>query len=519
MRLHRMFALALAVAVTGCADEGARRGPAGTAVIASVAEPSSLVPPLIYDGASRDLADLVYERLATLVPGGASIDSSAYQPGLADRWERIDSLSWRFHLRPDARWHDGAPVTAADVVFSFQLYADSVIDALARDQVAGRITAHAEDSATVRLSFARNRPEQLYDATQHVRILPRHVWQSMGSEALLADTALSHLVGSGPYRVAAWRHGESLELRADTLRPADGRAGLERVVVRFTGDPGAAVNLLLSHEADLMETLVSSQDADRVAQDSTFRLDQHGSVVYGFLAFKVADDRGRPHPTLGQRDVRRALAMAVDRQAVATNAFGPGVKVPAGPVSAMSWIGSDGIEQLGLDTAAAALVLRGRGVKFDILVPGTSPSRVQIAQALQEMWRRAGAEVTVTRVDFPVFQERLAAGRFDSYIGAYLDEPTLRGLEEQWGTAGWDQVNYGRWSLPAFDSLLTRAAASSDTSVAGPLYRQALSLLNQDAPAIFLYNPVARSAISRRLDNVTINPYAWLATLPDWTVQ
>ena len=153
------------------------------------------------------------------------------------------------------------------------------------------------------------------------------------------------------------------------------------------------------------------------------------------------------------------------------------------------------------------------------MVPGPSPSRVQIAQALQEMWRRAGAEVTVTRVDFPVFQERLAAGRFDSYIGAYLDEPTLRGLEEQWGTAGWDQVNYGRWSLPAFDSLLAQAAATGDTGVAGPLYRQALSLLNQDAPAIFLYNPVARSAISRRLDHVTINPYAWLATLPEWSVE
>lgn len=509
----------LVACVVACAGEGDRQGPAGTVVIASVAEPASLVPPLIYDAASRDLADLVYERLATLAPGGASIDSSAYRPALADRWERIDSLSWRFHLRPGARWHDGVPVTTADVVFSFQLYGDSVIDALARDQVAGRMAAEAEDSATVRVTFARNRPEQLYDATQHVRILPRHVWARMEPAAVLSDTALSHLVGSGPYRLSAWRHGESLEFRADTLRPEGERAGLERVVVRFAGDPGAAVNLLLSHEADLMETLVSSQDADRVAADSTFRLDRHPSAVYGFLAFRVAEANGRQHPALGSREVRRALAMAIDRQAVATNAFGSGVEVPAGPVSAMSWIGSDGIEELGLDTAAAGQVLRGRQVKFDILVPGTSPSRVQIAQALQEMWRRTGAEVTVTRVDFPVFQERLAAGRFDSYIGAYLDEPTLRGLEEQWGTAGRNQVNYGRWSLAAFDSLLARAAATSDTGVAGPLYRQALTLLNQEAPAIFLYNPVAASAVSRRLDNVSINPYAWLATLPEWRVR
>jgi ABC-type transport system substrate-binding protein len=341
----------------------------------------------------------------------------------------------------------------------------------------------------------------------------------MDAEELMADTALAHLVGSGPYRLAAWRHGESLELKADTLRPEDMRAGIERVVVRFTGDPGAAVNLLLSHEADLMETLVTPQDADRVAADSAFRLDRHPSAVYGFLAFQVAGANRRPHPTLGSREVRRALAMAIDRQAVATNAFGDAVAVPAGPLSAMSWLGPAGIDQLELDTAAAGRVLRGRKVSFDILVPGTSTSRVQMAQALQEMWRRAGAEVTVTRVDFPVFQERLAAGKFDSYIGAYLDEPTLRGLEEQWGTAGWDQLNYGHWSLPRFDSLLVRAAATSDTAVAGPLYREALGLLNQDAAAIFLYNPVAATALARRLGSVTINPYAWLATLPEWKAE
>ena len=140
-----------------------------------------------------------------------------------------------------------------------------------------------------------------------------------------------------------------------------------------------------------------------------------------------------------------------------------------------------------------------------------------MAEALQEAWRRVGATVTVTVVDFPVFQERLAAGKFDSYIGAYLDEPTMRGLEDQWGTAGFGAQNYGHFSDPRFDSLLALAGLASDTAVAGARYRDAMSLLNADAPAIFLYTPVNAAAVRRDIGNVTINPYSWLATLESWT--
>ena len=149
---------------------------------------------------------------------------AAYRPGLAERWERIDSLNWRFHLRPGARWHDGQPVTAEDVVFSFEAFADSALDAAARSYLAGRLRAAAEDSATVRISLHEPSPEQLYDATYHVRILPRHVWDSIPREQWAADTALAHLVGSGPYRVQDWKRGQFLTLIADSARARDQRA-------------------------------------------------------------------------------------------------------------------------------------------------------------------------------------------------------------------------------------------------------------------------------------------------------
>jgi ABC-type transport system substrate-binding protein len=80
-------------------------------VVAATGEPAVLVPPLITESVGRDVSDLVYERLADLAPGRSPIDTAAYRPRLAASWERLDSLTWRFHLRPNARWQDGKPVT------------------------------------------------------------------------------------------------------------------------------------------------------------------------------------------------------------------------------------------------------------------------------------------------------------------------------------------------------------------------------------------------------------------------
>ena len=98
-----------------------------TLVIAATGEPQSVLPPLVGETVGRDISDLVYEHLANLAPGAAPIDPAAFRPALAERWDRIDSLTLRFHLRKNARWQDGQPVTAGDVVFSFEAFSASAM--------------------------------------------------------------------------------------------------------------------------------------------------------------------------------------------------------------------------------------------------------------------------------------------------------------------------------------------------------------------------------------------------------
>ena len=225
----------------GCHERRTDCRDCGTVVVAATGEPSSLVPPLVFETVGRDISDQVFERLANLGSGSSPLEASAYRPGLAQRWERTDSLGWRFHLRPEARWHDGQAVTADDVVFSFEAFADSTLDAPALSYLAGRVHAVAEDSATVRVTFTEPSPEQLYDATYHVRIFPRHIWAAIPRDQWAADTTVAHLVGSGPYRVLNWKRGQFLTLIADSGGTKRERPAIRRVVWRFAPDPDAAL--------------------------------------------------------------------------------------------------------------------------------------------------------------------------------------------------------------------------------------------------------------------------------------
>lgn len=527
---RRWFLLAC-LALAACGPSRPECARCDTLVIAATGEPDALLPPLVDETLGRDVSDLVFERLATLrwQSGGSPLDSADYAPGLAVRWDRADSVTLRFHLRPGAMWHDERAVTAADVVFSFDAYADTALQAQARPVLAGRVSASATDDSTVLIRFATPDPEQWYDATWHVRIIPRHLWDSIPRRRWAEASAAMPLVGSGPFRLATRVPGQSLTLERVAERPD--RPAIRRVAWLFAGDQDAALNLLLSHEADLLESVGDSARVARVAGDSLLRTLPYPSAVYGFLGFNLGGGAG----PLQNVAVRRALAMAVDRSTAARATMGPGALAPPGPMSRVLWINDDSIRVAPYDTTAVAGALDAAGwrrgadglrrtggklLSVDILVPATSVARRNLAQIVQEMWRRAGVRVTVTSVDFPVFQERLRRGRFESFVGAWLDEPSPRGLGVQWTSAGVGVLNFCLYRSAAFDSLFGRAVKfRGPVAAARRAWREAIDTLNADVPAIWLYTPTNVAGVGREVGGVSIDPYSWLSGLPRWTVN
>ena len=130
-----------------------------------------------------------------------------------------------------------------------------------------------------------------------------------------------------------------------------------------------------------------------------------------------------------------------------------------------------------------------------------------------------GVDVALDEVDYPLFVERAHTGRFDALVNVWTTDPTpSSGVPQTWTQAGLGRSNYQRYANPAFDSLVDRAISAPTREPARRLWRRAIELLNQDAPAVFLFAPQNIAALPRRFANVTIRPDSWLALLRTWRV-
>src|SRR2546422_1145698 len=141
--------LAAVVAVAACGRRGGCTGEyCGTLVIAAPGEPDILLPPASDDARADAVDDQLYVKLADLGPSGNTFGDVGFVPELAERWEWDNPRTITFHLNPNARWHDGRPVRAEDVAFSFDVNTDSIVNSRARPSLTKARRVTTPDSLT-----------------------------------------------------------------------------------------------------------------------------------------------------------------------------------------------------------------------------------------------------------------------------------------------------------------------------------------------------------------------------------
>jgi peptide/nickel transport system substrate-binding protein len=510
----------------------------GTSTIVIVTGQQANAPvPTLMEGmqnttANSEIADHLFLRLAGVGPGLVTAGDRGFVPLLASSWSRRDSLTLVFELDPRARWHDGTPVTARDVTFTFGRARDSTIAPRLANVTSRIASVEAEGDHRVVFRFKQVYSEQLYDATFHVAILPAHLLAALPSTTRAWASFVAHPVGSGPYRWVRRQEGQFIELAANHDFFL-GRPGIERVIVRVATSPDARLNLLLSGEADAMDNIPSpTTNIPRVLGARHLRLVTVPSNNLGFLLFnqRAPLNRDRPHPILADRDVRRALILALDRDLMVRAVLGQYGYVPFGPVSSQLWIRHGAPDHSRQDVSTARRLLAGRGwvdrdgdgilesrngapLSLRLLVSTSSPVRLQMASIIQEQLRQVGVDIQQVRVEPAVWQERRSAGSFDIDFSASSQDPTPSGLVFSWSCHG--AGNAGGYCDPGADSLLQQAIASPKAD--RPLWHSFLRRVEENAPAAFIYTQAFVFGVDRRFRDVTIRPESSWSALWRWS--
>jgi peptide/nickel transport system substrate-binding protein len=515
-----------------------KREQRGSIVIVTGQQPTAPIPTLMEGAAATsgnlELADQLFLRLAGLGPTLLTAGDRGFVPLLARSWTRRDSVTLAFDLDPRARWQDGVPVTARDVVFTFERARNPAIAPRLVALLRHITSVTAEGDRRVVFRYSHSYPEQLYDATFHAAPLPAHLLDSMAPEAVARSSFVTQPVGSGPYRLVRNVPGQFVELAAYE-RFFLGKPKLERVIIRIASDPDARLNLLLSGQADAMDNVVPPLDnIRRIRADPTLRLVPVPSNTVGFLLFNQKDPRNpsQPHPILSDIRVRRAITLGLNRQLLVRAVLGPYAEVPYGPASPILWIrhGAPQPERQSLTEARRLLAEAGwvdsdsdgvrdrdgRALTLGLALPNTSAIRRQFSLLVQEQLRAVGIDLELQQLEFPLWVERRSGGQFDIDLTATVQDPSPSGLSQAWTCTGGSNV--GKYCNPRVDSLIDKAVLGRGQRDVGQAWIAVLRQIEADAPATFLYAPFYVYAVKRRFRNVTITPASSWQLLREWSV-
>ena len=460
---------------------------------------TNIVPTLSRTAAAMQISDLVFLRLGRY--GGTSFGDHAAVPELAKGWTRRDSLTIAFDLDPRARWHDGKPVTSRDVVYSFTRARDPKQSSSTAMLLVDIASVQAESDSRVVIRFSRAYGEQVYDATYQVQILPEHLVAKIPPDSLVSSAFARAPVGTGPYRWDRLEPTESLQLRAvpDFFL---GTPGIEQMVWRFTNSQETRLGMLLSGEADVMEDIIPPMtNLARLSERPGLRVAHFPSMSVSYLLFneRAPGDTARPHPLFADPEVRRALVLGLDRATAAKAIFGKYAALASSPAPPGAWFGGLAPAAVEFDPKAASRILAGRGWKdsdgdgvldrngvalaFNLIVPSSSVTRVQLALIIQDQLKRLGVRVEVVPIEISQFFARRPPGDFDASLESYGTDPAPWSLLDRWGCGA--SANYGHYCNRTADSLL-RAAHLAQRDPAPPI-RAWLRTLAADHPAVFLF--------------------------------
>ncbi|MCZ8133197.1 MAG: peptide ABC transporter substrate-binding protein [Steroidobacteraceae bacterium] len=474
-------------------------------------EPDSLDPHLARADSSANVLRDVYEGLTVLDRAGNPA------PGVAERWEvSPDGLTYTFHLRADARWSNGEPVTAQDFVDSWRRLVTPATGAQyakllapvegAADVVAGRappttLGASAPDSRTFVV--------RLRAPTPYFAAIAAH-WSTMPTYGARAPGRPGEAVSNGAFVLTEWVVGSHVGVRRN---PAYWNAAAVRLdAVRFVHLPDANDEYRAYRAGELDVTYVLPQqplDKLRAAHGAELVTGpQLGVMYYGF-------DLTKP-PFRDAQAVRQALSMTVDRERLVRQI------TLLGEPPAYSWVpvgtaGHDSQQPAWSQLPYAARVEAARGLyaaagygpanplRFQLRFP-TGATNERVALAVASMWKSAlGVEVqlvpeefksllqSINRRDAPMFRA--------SWIADYNDPSTfLDLLQSQFG------INLPKYANPAYDAELAAAALESDPARRRARLAAAERMLLEDVPVIPLYFFVNKHLVSPRVQGWYDNP-------------
>ncbi|MGA8242670.1 MAG: ABC transporter substrate-binding protein [Desulfobacterales bacterium] len=467
MKRWSYFSLFLLVCLALSAAPAAGRD-AGTLVVVQEAEPVGL--------------DLMQSSIQTTMSVCYNIHDTLFHPqedatvlpALAEKWDKVDDLTWKITLRKDAVFHNGEPVNAAAVKFSY----DRINSEELKSPNKGKLSAFTEltviDDHTFTIKTEQPYAPGLYMLGYYLPIVPPKYIQEVGNEKYN-----TYPVGSGPYRLKKWARGDEIVLEAFDKYYGP-KPAYKTVIFKANPEEASRIAALETGEADVISGVPVHQRKKILESGKAYLTPQMGVMPYvGINTYEAPFDDVR---------VRQAVNYAIDKELINKALFDGKAIICAGPISPRTFGHSPNLKPYPYDPAKAKALLKeaGHADGIDVrLAYPTYMSQIQEqAEAIAANMTKAGFKVTLEPFERAVMWERYKGKQHQLYIYWWDDAPEPdRYMYSLFNSTSRDYY----YKNPVVDELLDKGRTIMDRTKRAKVYAQIDEMLYKDCPWAYLY--------------------------------
>lgn len=498
----------------------------------SLQEPNTLNPLLSDLLSTAEVGRLVFSGLIITGDKGEWIPDLAVDvPTTANGGVTPDGLKVTYRLRQGVMWHDGVEFTAEDVKFTWQLIMNPKINIVWRDGYDKISAIETPDKYTVVIKFKEFYAPYL---TLFTTILPKHILENAGDINKAAFNRAP--IGTGPFKFKDWEIAEAVILEANP-NYYRGKPALDSIVYKIVPDANLLLTQLKAGKLDVVSNIGFSY-LEQVKAIDGVRTVIAPTMVWEHMDFNL------DNVMFQDVRVRKAIALAIDQQAIIANVV-KGVGVPAyGDQSPLSWAYNPMQQPMGRDINAARNLLAEAGwtlgsdgimtkenkkLAFSLATPIGNKQREQTAQKIAEQLKELGILVEVRLIEGPIFfSDVLKKRRFETAIYAWVAgvDPDNTNL---WHSGkipsavnAYTGQNYPGWRNPEVDKLVELGVRTVDASARKDIYFRIQDLMRQEYPVVPLYFrgniDAVKTSVANYQPNATPSGNMWNAWQWGFTV-
>jgi len=476
------------------------------------AEPSTLNPITATDAFASAVDGYIYETLLKRDP-----KSLEFVPSLAESWDiSADHLMYTFHLKKNIKWSDGHPFTAKDVVFSFNRIMDPKVDAAhLRNYYQDIERLDMLDDYTVRYRY-RIPYFRALTICGDITIVPEHLFKE--GEDFNQHPIGRQPVGTGPYKFLHWETGKEIVLVRNEGYWGE-KPALDRIIFKVITDSTVALQVLKQGGLDEMglRAIQWEKQTENKRFEENFRKISYYAPSFSYIGWNMR------RPIFSDKRVRQAITMLVDRELFLNKIlFGLGTVI-SGPFYINSPEYDKDLKPYPYDPHAALALLKSAGweyrngqdslqkdgmpFEFEFLIPASRKTAKQIATMLQENLKEIGIKMSIRKLEWAVFVQKVEEHNFDACTMGWA--------------LGWESDPYQIWhssqavdkgsNFVGFkneeaDKLIEEARKEFDPKKRYEMYHRFQQIIYEEQPYTFLFTMKELEAVSRRFENVEVYP-------------